>query len=73
MTEYVVIYERASDGGWGAYSPDLPGVISLGDTRDEAERMMREAMVLHLDELRRRGEPIPEPRNFAGVVSVPAV
>ncbi len=29
MTEYLVIFERADDGGWGAYLPDLPGVVAL--------------------------------------------
>lgn len=70
MTEYIVIYERATDGAWGAYSPDIPGVVSAGDSRGEVERNMREAIRLHLDELRRRGEPIPEPHNFAGTVAV---
>jgi predicted RNase H-like HicB family nuclease len=70
MTEYTVIYEQASDGGWGAYSPDLPGVITLGNTRGEAEDNMREAVRLYLDELQRRGEPAPQPRNFAGTVAV---
>jgi predicted RNase H-like HicB family nuclease len=35
LSEYVVIFEQAGDGGWGAYLPDLPGVVALGDTRDE--------------------------------------
>jgi hypothetical protein len=30
MSEYVVIYEQADDGGWGAYIPDLPGVVAVG-------------------------------------------
>lgn len=72
MTTYVVIYEQANDGGWGAYSPDLPGVVSAGDTREEVEELMREALLLHLDELRRHGQFVPTPRNFAGVISVPA-
>jgi len=70
LTEYVVIYEQAGDGSWGAYSPDIPGVISAGDTREEVERNMREAIRLHLDELRRRGQPIPESRNIVGTVTV---
>ncbi|MQA73273.1 MAG: type II toxin-antitoxin system HicB family antitoxin [Solirubrobacterales bacterium] len=70
MTEYVVIYEQASDGGWGAYSPDLPGAVSAGDTREEVERNMREAIRLHLSDLRDRGRPMPKPSNFAGTVSV---
>lgn len=72
MTDFVVIYEQADDGGWGAYSPDIDGCIALGDSREEVEQNMRESIALFLDELRRRGEPVPQPRNFAGVVSVPA-
>jgi predicted RNase H-like HicB family nuclease len=30
MSEYVAIYEQSEDGGWGAYIPDLPGVVALG-------------------------------------------
>jgi hypothetical protein len=33
LSEYVVIYEQAPDGGWGAYLPDLPGVVALGASR----------------------------------------
>jgi predicted RNase H-like HicB family nuclease len=69
LTEYVVIYEQAEDGGWGAYSPDIPGVVSAGDTREEVERNMRDAIRIHLDELRRRGQPVPKPHNFVGTVT----
>ena len=69
MTEYVVIYEQAGDGGWGAYSPDVPGVVSAGDTREEVERNMHDAIRSHLDELRRRGQAVPEPHNFVGTVT----
>jgi hypothetical protein len=41
MSEYVVIYEQAEDGGWGAYIPDLPGVVALGSTRPEAQSASR--------------------------------
>lgn len=72
MINYVVIYEQAEDGGWGAYLPDLPGCVTLAGTREEAETGIREAVGLHLDELRRRGEPLPEPRSSVGAVQVQA-
>ena len=72
MTEYVVIYEQADDGGWGAYSPDVDGCVALGDSRAEVEQNMRESIVLFLEELRRRGQPIPPARSSAGTVSVAA-
>ena len=33
MSEYIVIYEQADDDGWGAYLPDLPGVVAIGVSR----------------------------------------
>ena len=44
MSEYVVIYEQAEDGGWGAYIPDLPGVVALGSTRPEVAERIQEAL-----------------------------
>jgi predicted RNase H-like HicB family nuclease len=70
MTDYIVIYEQGDDGGWGAYSPDFEGCVALGASREEVERNMREGILLHVEELRRRGQPIPKSRNFAGVISV---
>jgi predicted RNase H-like HicB family nuclease len=35
MSEYVVVFERAEDRGWGADLPDLPGVVALGSSREE--------------------------------------
>ncbi|HWK27656.1 MAG TPA: type II toxin-antitoxin system HicB family antitoxin [Solirubrobacter sp.] len=68
MTEYLVIYEQG-DTSWGAYSPDLPGVAVVGDSREEVEQLVREAIPFHLDGLREAGLPVPEPRNAAGVVA----
>lgn len=70
MTDYLVLYEPTEDGGWGAYSPDLPGCIAAGKTRDEVERLMREAIPIHLDAMREFGEPLPEPRYVAGSIAV---
>jgi hypothetical protein len=42
LSEYIVIFEQAEDGGWGAYLPDLPGVVALGDSRPEVEARIRE-------------------------------
>lgn len=63
MKRFLVIYERAADGGWGAYVPDLPGCFTLGETRKEAERHIREAVAAHIALLRERGEAIPEPSS----------
>jgi len=68
--KYVVVIERAQDGGYWAYLPDLPGCVSAGDTRDEAERNIREAVEMHLESLREHGEPVPPPT--ASVTTVDA-
>ena len=66
---YTVIYEQGPTS-WGAYVPDLPGVISVGDSRDEVERLIQEAIEFHLDGLRNQGLSIPTPSSFAGVVEI---
>jgi len=48
MREYIVIYEGAKDGGWGAYVPDLPGLGVIGDTLEEVETLIPEGMKLHI-------------------------
>ena len=67
--KYTVIYEHGPTS-WGAYVPDLPGVISVGDSRQEVERLIQEAIELHLDGMREEGLPIPAPSSSAGEVEV---
>lgn len=72
MSEYLVIIEHEGDS-WGAYCPDLPGVGVAGDTQDEVEQLIREAISFHLDGLREAGDPIPAPAAVATArVDVPA-
>jgi predicted RNase H-like HicB family nuclease len=74
MKEYVVIYERGNEEeeNWGAYVPDLPGCISTGESLEEAQRNIREAIQLHLEGLKAEGLPIPEPATQVDKVSVAA-
>ena len=69
MNEYLVIYEEGEDGGWGAYSPDVDGVIALATSREEVEQRMAEAMAAHLAYLREQGKPVPKPHTAAGHVA----
>jgi predicted RNase H-like HicB family nuclease len=69
MSEYVVIYEQADDGGWGAYMPDLPGVVALGTTRSEVAERMREALAAYVDDARQRGLKLPAPHHAAGTIA----
>jgi predicted RNase H-like HicB family nuclease len=56
---YAVIFEKSSTG-YGAYVPDLPGCIATADTVDETRRLIREAIELHLDDMRATGQLIPQ-------------
>ena len=64
MSGYAVIIERSSTG-YGAYAPELPGVGVVGSSIEEVEKLIREAIALHLDSLREYGEPIPLPSAVA--------
>ena len=66
---YTVIYEKGSTS-WGAYVPDLPGVISVGNSREEVEQLIQEAIAFHLEGMRDEGMVIPTPSSFAGVVEI---
>ena len=65
---YVVIIEKAPDGSYSAYVPDLPGCVACGDTADEVRQLIQEAIPLHLELMREQGEPIPVPSSTAVVV-----
>lgn len=65
MNTYAVIIERAQDGGFGAWSPDLPGCVALGDTEAETLSEMTEAIGLHLELLRERDEVVPVPTTVS--------
>ena len=70
---YLIVIERAEDGGSGAWAPDLPGCVALGDTIEDAEHQMREAIAFHLEGLRDQGEPVPAPTAVAAVMmTIPA-
>jgi len=59
MTRRVVLYP-GENGYVVAEVPSLPGCISQGKSREEALENVREAITLHVDVLRERGEPVPE-------------
>ena len=69
--KYVVVYEETPTG-YSAYVPDLPGCVAAGETRQETEGLIREAIAFHLKGLREFGEPIPEPGTWTETVEVSA-
>ena len=71
--EYLVIYEFPEGArNWGAWVPDLPGCVAVGDSREECERLIATAIALHLEGMREDGDPFPRPTTRAGLVKVAA-
>ena len=69
---YSVFYEKALVGGYAAFVPALPGCHTQGETLEETERNIKEAIALYLESLAAHGEPIPEEGpSFQGRVTVP--
>ena len=60
--KYTVVIEKTGNG-YSAHVRDLPGCVAAGDTREETEELIREAIVYHLEILRESGDPIPEPET----------
>lgn len=69
--KYAVIFEKSATG-FGAYVPDLPGCVAVGKTLGETQRLIREAIELHLQGMREDGDAIPEPSSIAEYVTVSA-
>jgi predicted RNase H-like HicB family nuclease len=71
MSRYLIIIEETATG-YSAYSPDLPGCVATGHTRDEIEREMHEAIKFHIEGMRLAGEQVPWPRSQASYCEVAA-
>lgn len=71
MTAYVIVIEKTRTG-YSAYSPDVPGCVATGRTRQAVERRMRSGLEQHLSLLRENGEPVPKPTSAAAYVTVVA-
>jgi predicted RNase H-like HicB family nuclease len=66
---FLVVVEQAAEN-YSAYSPDLPGCVATGATREDAERNMFEAIQLHIEGLKEDGLPIPSSTSTAEYVLV---
>jgi predicted RNase H-like HicB family nuclease len=64
MNRYLIIIEETGTG-FSAYSPDLPGCVAAGSTREEVEAEMREAVDFHIEGLRLSGAEVPAPSSRA--------
>jgi len=71
LHRFLVVVEDAG-ANFSAYSPDLPGCVATGVSREEAEANMYEAIQLHIEALREDGLPIPTSNSIAEYVVVGA-
>jgi len=68
---YAVVIEK-SENNYGAYVPDLDGCVATGKTVEETERLIREAIELHLKAMKQVGEPIPAPTALVREIEISA-
>ena len=68
---YLVVVETGPTS-IGAYVPDLPGCIAVGETREEVLASIHEAIEFHLEGLKEDGQPIPPPSSSSELVEVAA-
>ena len=64
MYHFLVVIEKA-DGNYSAYSPDLPGCVATGETREKVEKNMYEAIEMHVRGLIEDKLPVPQPQAFS--------
>ena len=63
--DYTVFFEPAEEGGYIATCPALPGLVSEGDTLEEAREMVKDAIRAYLESLHKDGIPIPADKPIA--------
>jgi predicted RNase H-like HicB family nuclease len=67
--KYLVVIEKGPSS-FGAYVPDLPGCVAVASTRREVKRLIRDAITLHIEDMRSRGYAIPKPTAASDFVEL---
>ena len=70
MTRILIIIEKG-ENSYGAYSPDVPGCVAVGDTRGEVEQLMKEALREHLQMMLEDNLPLPQSESVAEYIDIP--
>ena len=71
MSEYLIVIEK-TDTGYSAYSPDVDGCVATGETIEEVEKLMNEALEFHLEAMAHEGYEIPKPHTLARYARIAA-
>lgn len=66
---YMVVIEKG-ESSWGAFVPDLPGCVAVGETEKEVLALIQEAIQFHLEDLMSEGQPIPQPASKSKFIEV---
>lgn len=72
MKRFLIVIEKA-ESNFSAYSPDLPGCVATGKTREEVEINMHEAMAMHVRGLIEDNLPVPDTTSFAEYIALPEI
>lgn len=67
--KYAIVIEKAKNN-YSAYVPDLPGCVAVGDTLEEVEQMIQEAIEFHIEGMKEEGLPIPQATTCVEYVEV---
>ncbi len=66
---YMVVVEKG-ETSYGAFVPDLPGCVAVGETEKEVVSLIQEAIQFHLEDLQSEGQPIPQPASKSKFIEV---
>lgn len=66
---YAFVFEK-SRSGYAAYVPDLPGCVTVGDSMEDTERNIRDAIAGHISVMREHGEAVPKPTTTVQEIAV---
>lgn len=72
MSNYIGLIHKEADSDYGVSFPDFPGLITAGETLDNARQMAEEALAFHVEGLVEDGETIPEPSSLDAIMTEPA-
>ena len=68
---YMVVVEEGPNS-FGAYVPDLPGCVAVGESKQEVLQLIQEAIEFHLEDIKAKGTSVPQPHSYSEFVEVHA-
>jgi predicted RNase H-like HicB family nuclease len=71
LIKYLVVIEEVNTG-YSAFSPDLPGCVATGSSKEEVEKNMKDAVAFHLEGMDQEGLAVPKPHSSSTYLEVPA-